>query len=70
MWVVSIDTDQIGECLTYLLINSFTIVRIGLFRVNLNIIMKINLLKKTISRKNGSLSHFHISLISDVAEAR
>lgn len=42
---------RLEKCLKYLLINSFTIVRIGSFRVNLNIIMKITLSSKT-SQKN------------------
>lgn len=63
---------RLEKCLKYLLINSFTIVRIGSFRVNLNLIMKITLSskkitknQKTVSRKNGSLLQFYISLVSD-----
>lgn len=81
------EPEELGLCALYLfiltrlekrlkcsLINSFTIVRIGSFRVNLNIIMKITFSsktsqknQKTVSRKNGSLLHLYISLVSDLS---
>lgn len=63
---------RLEKCLKYLLINSFTIVRIGSFRVKYHyennfIFQKITKKQKTISRKNGSLLHFYISLVSDLS---